>query len=160
GSDISLKDSINKAKAALFYPGNGLPILITGKTGVGKTYFVEKMYEYALKKEVISENAPFITFNCADYADNQQLLLSQLFGYKKGSFTGAESDKDGIVQAADNGFLFLDEVHRLSSKGQEMLFYLMDKGEYKRLGETNNSGPLYTYPSSRDSTRNRMPIAA
>ena len=53
GSDISLKDSINKAKAALFYPGNGLPILITGKTGVGKTYFVEKMYEYALKKEVI-----------------------------------------------------------------------------------------------------------
>ncbi|CAI3446692.1 sigma 54-interacting transcriptional regulator [Enterococcus cecorum] len=144
GSDISLKDSINKAKAALFYPGNGLPILITGKTGVGKTYFVEKMYEYALKKEVISENAPFITFNCADYADNQQLLLSQLFGYKKGSFTGAESDKDGIVQAADNGFLFLDEVHRLSSKGQEMLFYLMDKGEYKRLGETNNSHKVKT----------------
>lgn len=144
GSDLSLKDSINKAKAALYYPGNGLPILITGKTGVGKTYFVEQMFEYALKKELISDNAPFITFNCADYADNQQLLLSQLFGYRKGSFTGAESDKDGIVQAAHNGFLFLDEVHRLSSKGQEMLFYLMDKGEYKRLGETNNSHKVNT----------------
>ncbi|HHQ8780230.1 TPA: sigma 54-interacting transcriptional regulator, partial [Clostridioides difficile] len=61
----------------------------------------------------------------------------QLFGYVKGAFTGADKDKYGIVHEANNGILFLDEVHRLSAEGQEMLFLLMDKGIYRRLGEAN-----------------------
>ncbi len=52
----------------------------------------------------------------------------------KGAFTGADKDKYGIVHEANNGILFLDEVHRLSAEGQEMLFLLMDKGIYRRLG--------------------------
>lgn len=135
----SLKDAIKKAEAAVLYPPKGLTTLITGETGVGKTLFVESMYEYATQKKILKPESPFIVFNCADYADNQQLLLSHLFGHKKGSFTGAVDEGIGLVEAADNGILFLDEVHRLSSKGQEMLFYLMDKGTYRKLGEVESS---------------------
>lgn len=131
----SLKEAVKKAQAAILYPPNGLTTLITGETGVGKSLFAENMYHYAKEKQIVGSKAPFIIFNCADFADNQQLLLSHLFGYKKGAFTGAEQDTLGLVDAAKDGFLFLDEVHRLSSKGQEMLFYLMDKGTYKKLGE-------------------------
>lgn len=137
GSAGSLKEAVKKAQAAILYPPNGLTTLITGETGVGKSLFAENMFQYAKKRAIIQEKAPFIIFNCADFADNQQLLLSHLFGYKKGAFTGADSDSRGLVDAAKDGFLFLDEVHRLSAKGQEMLFYLMDKGTYKRLGEVD-----------------------
>lgn len=138
GESDSLREAVKKAQAAILYPVNGLTTLITGETGVGKSLFAEKMYLYALNEGKVPENAPFITFNCADFADNQQLLLSHLFGHKKGSFTGASEDSKGLVEAANNGFLFLDEVHRLSAKGQEMLFYLMDKGIYRKLGDVEN----------------------
>ncbi|MGG5316116.1 sigma 54-interacting transcriptional regulator [Enterococcus sp. AZ072] len=138
GETGSLREAVKKAQAAILYPVNGLTTLITGETGVGKSLFAEKMYLYALNEGKVPEKAPFITFNCADFADNQQLLLSHLFGHKKGSFTGAAEDTKGLVEAANNGFLFLDEVHRLSAKGQEMLFYLMDKGIYRKLGEVEN----------------------
>ncbi|MDD4835098.1 MAG: sigma 54-interacting transcriptional regulator, partial [Lutispora sp.] len=72
----------------------------------------------------------------ADYASNPQLLISHLFGHKKGSFTNAINDKAGLVEMAHNGILFLDEVHRLPPEGQEMLFYLIDKKKYKKLGES------------------------
>ena len=142
GFNSSLKDAIKKAEAAILYPPKGLTTLITGETGVGKTLFVESMYEYAKQKSTINTDAPFIVFNCADYADNQQLLLSHLFGHKKGSFTGALDDSIGLVEAANEGILFLDEVHRLSSKGQEMLFYLMDKGTYRKLGEVESTNQV------------------
>ncbi|MDF7639801.1 sigma 54-interacting transcriptional regulator [Lactobacillus sp. ESL0791] len=139
GYDGSLKDAIKKAKSAILYPPNGLTTLITGETGVGKSLFAEKMYQYGINKKILSKDAPFINFNCADYADNQELLLSQLFGHLKGSYTGATDDKEGIVGEADGGILFLDEVHRLSEKGQEMLFSLMDRGQYHKLGQVKNS---------------------
>ncbi len=97
------------------------------------------MYEYAkIGKE--QEDFPFVSFNCADYYNNPQLLLSQLFGHVKGSFTGADTDKLGLVDSANGGILFLDEIHRLPPDGQEMLFFLMDRGgEYYRLGEASVS---------------------
>lgn len=139
GSNSSLKNQIEQAKAAVMYPPNGLHTLIIGPSGVGKTTFANKMYEYALKQKKRSkEEFPFVSFNCSDYYNNPQLLLSQLFGHSKGAFTGADSDKVGLVEKANGGILFLDEVHRLPPDGQEMLFYLMDNGEYHRLGETEN----------------------
>lgn len=135
----SLRNQIRQAEAAILYPPHGLHTLILGPSGVGKSFFAEAMYKFAINSSNFNNNAPFIVFNCADYADNPQLLLSQLFGYVKGAFTGANTDKIGIVEKANDGILFLDEVHRLPNEGQEILFHLLDKGKYRRLGETENT---------------------
>lgn len=135
GADKSLKKCIQQAKASILYPPRGLYSILLGETGVGKTLFAELMHRFAIEHGILSSDAPFITFNCADYASLPQLLLSQLFGSKKGAYTGAENDRIGLVEKANTGILFLDEVHRLPPEGQEMLFYLMDKGEYTPLGD-------------------------
>jgi transcriptional regulator with AAA-type ATPase domain/transcriptional regulatory protein LevR len=135
GAELSLKTQIQQAKAAVLYPPHGLHTLIIGESGVGKSFLAEQMYKFAERKNKI-EADKFVVFNCADYAENPQLLYSHLFGHKKGSFTGAEKDKAGLIKKADNGILFLDEVHRLSSEGQEMLFNVIDNGFYRKLGET------------------------
>ncbi|WP_294403958.1 sigma 54-interacting transcriptional regulator [uncultured Clostridium sp.] len=136
GYDTSLKNQIEQAKAALMYPPNGLHTLIIGSTGVGKSLFANIMYQYAQYIKKLDSDAPFVIFNCADYANTPQLLLSHIFGYIKGAFTGAEKETDGIVAKADGGILFLDEIHRLPPEGQEMVFYFMDTGTYNKLGET------------------------
>lgn len=136
GENESLKKNVQQAKAAVLYPPRGLHTLLVGPTGTGKTTFAERMYEYARYMKVIPPTAKFVVFNCAEYAENPQLLMSQMFGHKKGAFTGAQTDKPGLVELADGGMLFLDEIHRLPADGQEMLFLLMDKGIYRRLGET------------------------
>ncbi|MDR3596145.1 sigma 54-interacting transcriptional regulator [Clostridium sp.] len=137
GAHTSLKNQIEQAKAALLYPPNGLHTLIIGSTGVGKSLFVNIMYQYSKYIKKLPEEAPFVVFNCADYANNPQLLLSYIFGHVKGAFTGADKEKEGIVEKADGGILFLDEIHRLPPEGQEMIFYFMDTGTYNKLGETD-----------------------
>lgn len=136
GADSGLKNQIEQAKAAMLYPPNGLHTLIVGQTGVGKTLFANMMYSYAKYAKRLQGNAPFIVFNCADYYNNPQLLISHIFGHIKGAFTGADSEKEGIVDKANNGILFLDEIHRLPPEGQEMIFYFMDTGTFNRLGES------------------------
>jgi len=137
GADKSLKVSVQQAKAAILYPPNGLHTLLLGETGVGKSMFAELMYNFAVEEEVISSDAPFIKFNCADYTDNPQLLMGQLFGVKKGAYTGAEKDSKGFIKNADGGILFLDEIHRLPPQGQEMLFTFIDNGFFRKLGDTD-----------------------
>lgn len=66
--------------------------------------------------------------NCAQYVNNIELLSSNLFGYVKGAFTGAYATTKGLLEAADGGMLFLDEVHRLNSESQEKLFVFLDQG--------------------------------
>lgn len=138
GAEGSLKVAVQQAQAAILYPPRGLHTLILGKTGTGKSLFAECMYEYAKDSKVIQENAPFITFNCADYSQNPQLLYGHIFGIKKGAFTGADIDRPGLLEKCDQGILFLDEIHRLPHEGQEMLFTFIDKGEFRRLGETDS----------------------
>lgn len=139
GYDGSIKAQVELAKAAVGYPPHGLHTLIYGESGVGKNLMAESMWGFAKKHWTEQREVPFIHFNCADYAANEQLLLSQLFGYVKGAFTGAAADREGVVDRAQGGILFLDEIHRLPPAGQELLFLLIDKGRYRRLGETSDT---------------------
>ncbi|WP_238883052.1 sigma 54-interacting transcriptional regulator [Clostridium sp. YIM B02551] len=136
GASVSLRNSILQAKSAIVYPPDGLHTILLGETGTGKSMFAETMFKYAKEIGKFTEDSPFVTFNCADYSNNPQLLMAQLFGVKKGSYTGADKDRDGLIEKANGGILFLDEVHRLPPEGQEMLFYIIDKGVYRKLGET------------------------
>ncbi len=79
--------------------------MLLGDSGVGKSFMAKIIHSYAVQEKIISENAPFLTFNCADYANNPELISSILFGYKKGAFTGADQDKKGLFELADGGFL-------------------------------------------------------
>jgi transcriptional regulator with AAA-type ATPase domain len=130
---------LEEGLAALLYPPQGLPILLTGETGVGKSRLAEELHRAAVRRGHLVSNAPFISFNCAEYAQNPELLAAQLFGVKKGAYTGAETDRVGLAEQADGGILFLDEIHRLPPAGQEMLFNLLDQGLLRRLGEAERA---------------------
>lgn len=134
----SLKESVERVRAAVLYPNNGLPLLITGESGTGKSYLIGLINRFCRTNKLIKTTAPFVTVNCAQYADNPELLTSNLFGYKKGAFTGADQDHDGAFVEANGGILFLDEVHRLGPKGQEKLFTYLDQGLVYPVGETSH----------------------
>ncbi|MGL9773571.1 MAG: sigma 54-interacting transcriptional regulator [Sodalis sp. (in: enterobacteria)] len=135
GATGSLKNAVELCLAAVNYPDGGLPILVTGASGAGKSYLAALLQRYAGKTGVIRRGARLVELNCADYANNPELLSSTLFGYVKGAFTGADKEKTGLLDEADGGFFFLDEVHRLSAENQEKLFLFMDKGYFYRLGD-------------------------
>lgn len=134
----SLKEAIEQARAAVLYPPHGMSVLMLGETGVGKSAFAERIHRFAVETGVVGDRAPLIIFNCADYASNPQLLVAQLFGTRRGAFTGADADKAGLIEKADGGFLFLDEVHRLPPEGQEILFTFLDRGTFRRLGDSES----------------------
>lgn len=137
GYNGSMRKAISAIKTSVFYPDNSLPILITGETGTGKSFLAECTYQYAVEKKILEKNAPYVTFNCALYADNPELLSSYFFGHVKGAFTGAVANTKGVLEAADGGILFLDEVHRLNAESQEKLFVFLDKGIFYRVGDEN-----------------------
>lgn len=138
GAKGSMEVHTSLAKAAIMYPPNGLHTIILGSTGVGKTTFAKIMFQYGQEIGRFNNKSPFLHFNCSDYSNNPQLLLSVLFGYVKGAFTGADADKAGMIEQANHGVLFLDEIHRLPPEGQEMLFTIIDTRKYRRLGETDS----------------------
>lgn len=147
----SLKEAITLSKTAIMYPPNGMNSLIIGDTGVGKSMLAKLMHEYFCT--VKNSEIPFIHFNCSDYSTNPQLLVSQLFGVRKGAFTGATTDKAGLLEEADKGIIFLDEIHNLSNEGQEMLFLYMDTGYFRRLGdvsEKRNSSAMIICATNKD----------
>lgn len=137
GFNGSLKEAINQIKTAVLYPDNGLPILIIGSSGSGKTFLANKIHSFAVESGVLDKNSPFISYNCAQYYNNPELLSSALFGHTQGAFTGADSDHTGLIEKADGGILFLDEVHRLSNEGQEKLFTFMDTGCFSPMGDSS-----------------------
>lgn len=134
----SLHHAVEQCKAAISYPPKGLPLLIHGPTGTGKSMIAQLMYEYACNHDIISKDTKFTTINCSEYANNPELLTANLFGSKKGAYTGADKDNPGVIQLADNGVLFLDEVHCLKEECQEKLFLFMDKGIYHMVGDNEN----------------------
>ena len=138
GANGSMEQIIEKCKAAVNYPVNGLTMIICGASGVGKSYLASLIHQYAKEVGVIEKDAPFVVLNCADYANNSELLSSVLFGHVKGAFTGANEEKKGLLAEADGGYLFLDEVHNLSAENQEKLFLFIDSQKYRMLGDSKN----------------------
>lgn len=138
GYNESLNIVVNQCKAAISYPTNGLPILLYGPTGTGKSLMAQLMYEYGVNNKLIENDKKFLVVNCSEYANNPELFLANLFGYKKGAYTGADKDSNGIIKVAEGGVLFLDEIHCLKSECQEKLFLFMDKGIYHMLGDNEH----------------------
>ncbi len=104
------------------------PVLIFGESGVGKELLAQAIY---LLSPLTS--APFVPVNCPQYLEGN-LTVSELFGHKKGSFTGAESDRKGCFETANGGVIFLDEVGDLHMSAQVMLLRSLATGEFQPLG--------------------------
>lgn len=103
-------------------------VLISGESGTGKELVARALHYNGPRKD-----KPFIALFCGALPEN--LLESELFGHKKGAFTGATSDKKGLFEAADGGSFFLDEIGDLSPKIQTELLRVIQEGEIKRVGE-------------------------
>ncbi|MEF2782690.1 sigma 54-interacting transcriptional regulator [Erysipelotrichaceae bacterium HCN-30851] len=138
GYDNSLQSVVDTCKATISYPPKGLPFLLYGPTGTGKSLIASTTYEYAVHKGFIEKDKPFLILNCSEYANNPELLSANLFGHRKGAFTGADKDNPGLLKLAEDGILFLDEVHCLKAECQEKLFLFMDKGMYHMVGDNEH----------------------
>lgn len=129
---VSWREKINKEERI------GLSsLLIMGETGSGKEMLFNNIYSRLnelYKKEIKSNNdLPLKKTNIAAYSG--ELTYSELFGHKKGSFTGADSDRKGILEEADGGVVFLDEIGDADPKTQVQLLRFLDNGGFYRLGE-------------------------
>lgn len=106
-------------------------ILLLGETGVGKSYIAKIIHQNSR----VNDKDRFIYLNCNHLSS--ELVLSQLFGWVKGAYTGATSYGPGYIEQADNGTLFLDEIGNMSLDAQKKILDFLDSGEYNRLGEPN-----------------------
>ena len=106
------------------------PVLITGESGTGKNVVAQAIHHMSERKD-----KPLIVKNCGTMQKN--LIASELFGYCRGAFTGADQSRDGLLMLAHGGTLFLDEIGELSSGLQAMLLRLLENQTYRRVGDKN-----------------------
>lgn len=107
---------------------NSNPVLITGETGTGKTLLAKIIHHKS------QQNGPLVSINCSAVPEN--LIEAELFGYEKGSFTGATSTKKGLFELAENGTLFLDEIGEMNINLQSKLLSVLDDNKIRRIGGT------------------------
>lgn len=107
-------------------------ILITGESGTGKELVARAIHENSARAK-----APFITINCGAFPET--LLESELFGYVKGAFTGANENRRGLFQAAHGGTLFMDEIGNMSVTMQVKLYRVLQEGKIRPVGSTEES---------------------
>ena len=106
-----------------------IPVLVLGETGVGKDVLATMIHRLSPRS-----TRPYVCLNCA--ALPEQLLESELFGYERGAFTGATAAKAGLLESANGGTVFLDEVAEMPLAAQAKLLRVLDQGEVLRLGAT------------------------
>src|SRR5512139_608724 len=103
------------------------PVFIQGESGTGKELVANTVWHFSTRKD-----APFIALNCASLSEN--LIESEIFGHERGAFTSAVQMKNGLVEVADQGTLFLDEVGEMPLALQAKLLRFLDSGEFRRVG--------------------------
>ena len=126
GESKVLKDAVSLAQKV---SGTDVPVLLTGETGTGKEVFAQAIH-YSSKRA----RQNFVAVNCSSFS--KELLESEMFGHKAGSFTGAMKDKKGLFEVADNGTIFLDEIGEMAFELQAKLLRVLEAGEYIKIGDT------------------------
>ena len=126
GESKVLKDAVSLAQKV---SGTDIPVLLTGETGTGKEVFAQAIH-YSSKRA----RQNFVAVNCSSFS--KELLESEMFGHKAGSFTGALKDKKGLFEEANNGTIFLDEIGEMAFELQAKLLRILETGEYIKIGDT------------------------
>ena len=126
GESKVLKDAVSLAQKV---SGTDVPVLLTGETGTGKEVFAQAIH-YSSKRA----RQNFVAVNCSSFS--KELLESEMFGHKAGSFTGALKDKKGLFEEANNGTIFLDEIGEMAFELQAKLLRIFETGEYIKIGDT------------------------
>mgnify|MGYP000323424649 CR=1 FL=1 len=125
GESKSLKDAVLLAQKVSV---TDVPVLLTGETGTGKEVFAQAIH-YSSKRA----RQNFVAVNCSSFS--KELLESEMFGHKAGSFTGALKDKKGLFEEANNGTIFLDEISEMDLQGQVRLLRVLEERTLRRVGD-------------------------
>lgn len=125
--DQTLSSQLKVIEQALY---GDHPILITGETGTGKTFLAKFIHE------LVGSDKPFVHLNCSEVSEG--LIESELFGHEKGAFTGALKSKKGLLEMADGGVLFLDEVATLTLSTQKKLLKAIEEKTFYPVGSEKN----------------------
>src|SRR5262245_39754930 len=124
GQSVALRDLMEEIAQVA---NSDAKVLITGESGTGKELVAHQIHLLSARS-----NRPFIPVNCAGLTET--LLESELFGYVKGSFTGAYRDRPGKLESADHGTIFLDEIGEMTPRMQGILLRFLETGEVQKVG--------------------------
>lgn len=135
GFDGSLKECIKQVKTAVDYPGKGLPVIISGSPGCGKSFFADLLKEYFFEKHRMSENKKHMILHRSSARNtDDDYMEKQIFGYVQRK-NGKEEVHKGALEFIDSGLLILDDIMKMNEECQEKLIYYLDTGCYTRIGE-------------------------
>ena len=129
GKSSALSDVISQARKVA---ATDVSVLINGETGTGKEVFAR-----AIHSESQRRSEAFLALNCSAFS--RELLESELFGYKAGAFTGAVKDKKGLLEEANHGTIFLDEIGEMALELQSKLLRVLETGEFVKVGDTKTT---------------------
>lgn len=129
GRSDAISDVIRQARKVAV---TNVPVLINGETGTGKEVFAQAIHNASNRS-----SHSFLALNCSAFS--RELLESELFGYKEGAFTGAVKDKKGLLEEANHGTLFLNEIGEMALELQSKLLRVLETGEFVKVGDTKTT---------------------